>query len=423
MNVRTTLILLVLLTALGGAYLLVQSVDGDGRTVAEGPATPLVTGRNFTTITIDQDGRTIKLRREGDRWWQVEPVRFVVANEAVEAIVNAALSLVPLDTVPVDGNGDASTSGPGLDPPAATVAFTSDAGTQTLHLGRGGVGNGATLRLDREAVVHRVTPTLHDLVVDARPATWRPAGLAAPDPAAVRRIRLDLGDTTTHLTRTPDGWRLGPDADARAEDAAAEALAGLPGTLEVRAYVSDDADVLARYGLAEPEVAAAWSTATGETRTLRVGRAADLADERVYATWSDTDAPSPVVLVLDRAAVEPLRADTDELRDPRLFAAEPGLVRGMRVERDGKVVLALDLQRDGRWAYAEPQPPYALDRELARQWVKALLANRDGGHLARSAQGRGSSCGHAATRRRTQRSGATAGATRPRRRGARARAG
>ena len=173
-------------------------------------------------------------------------------------------------------------------------------------------------------------------MIDARPATWRPAGLIAPDPVAVRNVRLDHAGATTHLTRTPDGWRLGPEADTRAEGVAANTLAALPSTLEVRAYVSDDAGALDRYGLAEPELSATWSTATGDTWTLRVGRAADLAGERVYATWSDTAAPSPVVFTLDRAAVEPLRADAAALRDPRLFTAEPGLVRGVLVERDGQ---------------------------------------------------------------------------------------
>ena len=128
MNVRTTLILLVLLAAVGGAYLVVRSVGGDDDAAAEETAAPLVTRRNFTAITIEQDGHTIKLRREGDRWWQVEPVRFVVANEAVEAVINAALSLAPLETVTVGGDGN--TGGPewGLDPARGDGSFCERVG-------------------------------------------------------------------------------------------------------------------------------------------------------------------------------------------------------------------------------------------------------------------------------------------------------
>ncbi len=393
MNFRSTLILLVLLAGVGGGYLLVRSVspgseDGSGAAV-EGDAgltSPLVEGRRFDTVRIEQGEREVVLERDGDRWWQVEPVRFVVANEAVEALINAALALRPRGSVEL-GDGGARAAEVGLDPAAATLAFTGDAGEQTLHLGRGPT-QVTYVRRGQAARAYTVDAGLWDLVVDARPAAWRPGVLPAPPAAAVRSVRLSHrgeggggGDGTTTLQREAGGWVMGEDGEARADPDTAEALAALPSALELRSYESDDPGVLHRYGLDAPTAAATWTAATGEAGTLRVGRAADLNGERVYATWSDTAAPSPVVFTVDAAAVEPLMRDAAAFRETRLFTADPGLIRGLRVANDGRETLALQRRPTGAWAYAEPRPEYEPDDELVRQLITSITAARTAGDV------------------------------------------
>ncbi|MEM8738007.1 MAG: DUF4340 domain-containing protein [Planctomycetota bacterium] len=373
-NFKTTLVLLLSLAALAGLTLLLLARQNPAPPVAA-PPTPLVTGRTFTRIVLRPavDAPPIELDFEDGRWWQTEPVRFPVADDAVENLVNTALALIPL---PLDD--PPAPTDVGLAPPRATITYHTPEGSQTLRLGDITVAGTAYLGTpDRPGQVRLVDAALHRLVQSARPAAWRPEALPTFDPRRVTRIERRLPTRTDLITRSAERWSLGEGETQRARPAAAERLAAAAADLRPLSYVSDDPAALTQYGLDEPNLEITLTRSTGQTQTLRLGSPADLARQTVYATWSDTAAASPVVFTLATDSLVPLFIHPDSLRDPRLVTADPAAVRGLRVNRVGRDLVEIRRQPSAGpdanpFSFTQPQTPYAPDQRLALDWLGTL---------------------------------------------------
>lgn len=393
MNFKTTLILLVLLAGLAGGYLWLRSAPAPSIT---GTPTPeaLVTGRRFERISIDHAGPAIELVFADGRWSQTQPVAFPVRGEAVEQLINAALALTPRETVaPAEVAPDGTSATPpdtGLDPPQAVVTLVSDTGTHVVKLGRTSVAGTAYLQTGDDPAVYLTDAALHQLVTNLEPASLRPQKLPGPDPARVNAVTLKRNNRAVQLTRTDAGWSLNPGGGERADESAVRGLTQVMAALTPLRYAGQDPAQLGSYGLAQPSAVFSVKDAAGQSYTLRVGQTADLQGQTVYATWSATDEPSPVVFTLPAALVAPLEVEADALRDPRLVTALPESIRGQHVNRVGRdsVELALTSRADTGFRFVEPTPGYAPDPELAPRWLTILprVTNRGYTRAPREAQ-------------------------------------
>lgn len=384
MNFKTTLVLLLLLAGITGAYLWVQSIGPKGpASNATTPAT-LVSGRSFSQITVKRTDQTIVLEKQDGRWRQTAPVRFPVASESIEELINAGLALSPRETFVFPENDEliAEDNQPlatfGLDPPRATISYVSDTGTHSLRLGDTNVAGSAYLQTQNDRNVYLVDATLHQLVFGADYRAWRPKTLPTLDASAATRIELQHDQTDIRLVRTADGWSLSPDGGERADGDAAMALASVGQQLKPRSYVSDDPEALAGFGLESPAAVLTLADAREREETLRIGSFADLNQQTVYATWSDTKQASPVVFTLPAASVAALsRVGVDQLRDPRLVTALPGTIRGQLVNRVGRDTIELAQRADGSgYAFIQPQAGYNPDPQIAPQWLTTLVDAR-----------------------------------------------
>ncbi|MEM9915639.1 MAG: DUF4340 domain-containing protein [Planctomycetota bacterium] len=381
MNFKTTLVMLVLLAGIAGAYLWVRSSGPGGASNAQATPDPFVTGRVFDAIQITQDEQSIALTKQPDgSWWQTEPVRFPVTGEAVETLINAGLSLLPRETFSFDaddpavaGQADALAAF-GLDPPQAVVVFESDSVTHEIRLGSTNVAGTAYLQKTGDDRVHLVDAVLHRAALDAEPKTWRPTQLPMLDPDRINRVALSNAQHQIELTRSVESWSLDAEGRERADAEKSQILAALVQAAQPSRYVSDDPAALAQYGLVEPMLALTTADATGTRQTLRLGQPADLGEATVYATWSDTEAPSPVVFTVP---LPPFRNLTEVtplmLRDARVVLASPGSIRGQEVNRVGRDVVTIAQNTDGTGlGFVEPQTGYAPDPERTAEWLTTL---------------------------------------------------
>ncbi|MEM1109294.1 MAG: DUF4340 domain-containing protein [Planctomycetota bacterium] len=403
MNFKTTIVMLVLLAGVAGAYLWVRS-SGPAAT----PTTPklvpnLVEGREFASITLERGDEKIVLENTRSGWWQTAPVRFPVTGEAIETLINAALALAPreaytyADDDPLAINTADNLASFGLAPPRAVVTYRSEHGEYRLRLGDITLGGGAYVQPVDSDTVYLVDATLNTAVADADPKTWRPDQLPTLDAARVNRISLSGGPEDITLTRTADGWSLRPDGGERADDATALQLAQIAQQIQPAAYVSDNPAELGRFGLDQPVLTLTTANPAGETQTLRIGQPADLTGQTLYATWTaptpapapapgnstgirseiipDSDAASPVVFVLPAAYFKNLnRLTPDTLRDPRVAITPADSVRGQRVNRVGRDTVDLSLNpKDAGPAFVEPQTGYDPDPQRAADWLTTLI--------------------------------------------------
>jgi len=380
-NFKTTVVMLVLLAGIAGAYLWLRSAGPSGAPPAATLPSAIVTGRAFSWITIEQAGQRLVLE-EQDRggWWQTAPVRFPVTGEAIETLINAGLALTPREVFSFTGDDPLATDPEralasfGLKPPRATVTFRSDTGEHRLRLGDKNVAGSAYLQVAGEDNIYLVDAALHEAILGVEAQAWRPPQLPMLDPGRVTRIVIDGSQSPIELTRTAEGWSLRPDGGERADDALALQLATLTQQISPLRYVSDDPEALSQYGLDQPRVTLTTADATGTQHTLRLGQPGDLNAATVYVTWSDTAEPSPVVFVLRAASFSGLEQLTaDQLRDPRVVIARPGAIRGQQVNRVGRDTVEITRRSDGSGpAFVEPQTGYAPDPEQAERWLATL---------------------------------------------------
>ncbi|MEM9418484.1 MAG: DUF4340 domain-containing protein [Planctomycetota bacterium] len=388
MNFKTTLVMLVLLTAIAGAYLWISSTGP--KSGAPTPTLPdaLVTGREFKSITIEQQDLTLTLKKQEGLWWQTAPVRFPVTGEAIESLINGGLALVPRKVFSYDNESGTIASADalqalGLDPPRATVTYLSDTGVHQLHLGASNVAGSAYLQLEGDEQVYLVDTTLHGVALNADPKTWRPDQLPTLDANRVNRMSLTGGPQDLEFARTDEGWSLNPDGGERANDELVSRLALMAQHLRPLSYASDDPNALSQFGLAEPRAVLTTADATGSRQTLRLGQNADLAGNTVYATWSDTDEASPVVFTLPADPINELpRITADMLRDPRVITASPGTIRGQSVNRVGRDTVDIQLNADGQGlSFVDPETGYNPDLQRASRWLTTLTRVEPTGHV------------------------------------------
>ena len=160
-NRKTTALLLLLLLGSAGLYVGTRSGPGSSGHQAA-PTAPagqaLVTGQSFRRLVIERGASTPRQAYQLDDgvWWQVQPVRFPVQATGPEAVINAALSLSPRqtltprpseDTTP-ELQGVPTRADLGLGPESDRVAIVSGDEVFNLVLGRREVAGTAWLAID-----------------------------------------------------------------------------------------------------------------------------------------------------------------------------------------------------------------------------------------------------------------------------------
>src|SRR5690606_26233404 len=101
-----------------------------------------------------------------------------------------------------------------------------------------------------------------------------------------------------------------------------------------------------------------------------------------FATWSEGDAPSPVVFTINKSSVEDLRKPVDDLRDPRMVTTEPEEVKELKLTHAGQTTLHLVRDPDVGFTLGELQPGYGVDYDTATNLIEAVTKAEATGYEA-----------------------------------------
>src|SRR5690349_21400066 len=123
MRWQTTAVLFALLLVLGGFYYVYEVRLGPGREEAAARQGRVFTAdsKDVTEIELKRPGETVRLKREGDDWQLVEPVRTRGSRPAADEVLANVL------TAKIDREIDPNPKSPadfGLDKPAADMVLT-----------------------------------------------------------------------------------------------------------------------------------------------------------------------------------------------------------------------------------------------------------------------------------------------------------
>lgn len=338
MRWQTTAALAVLLALLGGFYYVYEVRWGPAREEAAarkgrvfGAETKDVTG-----VEITRGSETVSLRREGEQWQILEPVKARGSRAAVDELLATVM------TARIDREIDPQPASPadfGLEKPAATLALTlADGKTLGLQLGAKnptGVWVYARER-DKPAVFVLGESVLREAlrpVVDFRDRT-----ILAFDVKDVTGFEVVLPEETLAVEGGPTAWRITRPVTLPADrETVSEFLDKLAGQ-KVRDFVAEAPASRQPYGLERP---ARVTIHTGPdkdraSRTLLLGRV-DADKKGVYAMRPD----EPSVLLLPEEVWKQVPKNVGVLRNKVLVEFEREKLARLELESSrGNVVVA-----------------------------------------------------------------------------------
>jgi len=412
MNLKTTLILIVLLIVVGVTAYLQFSQDTDlarQNKPDQENAQKLLSAQELDPKTISRieiaqaDEKPFALSKIDGKWWQTEPVVYPLREMAVEDLLRISSLLTVFQAFEPGEDGLPSLDELDLAPALATVKMTGDNTSVQFNLGRVGAKGRAYLTLnDDNSQVYVVRGTLHSQTLLAEAHNFRvrhvkPLGMKLPASADVVIIENQDLDQRAELHRIDGRWFMNPEGTERASREAVESLIATTNELPIQQYITTDSDSLASFGLQPAQtsitIQANLPAENGQTQTLthqlHLGNIADIDGLSRFARWSflgpngELGGSSEVFTVLD-ASVSKFREPIDELRDTRLTTLNPDQLISWSLEpispwEDAALdyfVLTRPSAAD-RWQLKHPEHhSVALDSDLASIWLESLDSQR-----------------------------------------------
>jgi Domain of unknown function (DUF4340) len=350
MRWQSTAILAVVLIALGAFYYVYEIRLGPERVKTEGRKGRVFTAEpaDVTEMDIKRPDGVVKLKRDGEGWQILEPVKGRGDRSPIDETVTSVV------TARMDREIEAAPKALadfGLDKPAAEItAKLKDGKSLGLLLGaKSPTGVWVYAReADKPAVFVVGESVLRDTT---RPVTdFRDKTVLAFDQKDVTGLEIVTRDDTIAAEPADGRWRLTrPRALPADADTIRDFLDKLRGA-RVKEFVAETPPSLAPFGLDHP-VRVAINTGRDKdraTKTLLFGRA-DTAKKGVYAMRAGESA---VMLIPDEAwTAVPKNAAV--LRDKAVVEVDRDKVTKIEIESPkGSVTLA---QENGRWKITAPE--------------------------------------------------------------------
>jgi len=262
MNVKTTLILLILVLIVGGLFFLVERKAPTTREIERQAAQsagvegePLFDDEVFAPDEVERfeiarDGQTYLFAKEGDDWSMTEPARFpadlpTLPTEAATLRYTTRFEAGDEDLPALDKLR--------LDPPEATVTFRfADGGAQTIHLGRRGAGGRGYAKINDDPTVYYIGDALHRAILDRGATDLLANRLSVPAIGQVDRVVLDQRGRTIEVVKHEGVWALAGEDSGRADQEEIDQLLGAARSLWISRFDVVAPEDLSLYGLDSP---------------------------------------------------------------------------------------------------------------------------------------------------------------------------
>jgi hypothetical protein len=402
MNFKTTLFLLVLLAIVGVFFLWDKDhpgVDVDAPQVDQ-TKQPMFDAAKFdkdkiASLTIEKDGATSVITKEGSDWQQTEPVMFKLNSWSAGQPGERALALTYTEKLTPGSNGAPTLAEVNLDKPLATVTvkFNDDTPQQVFKLGRKSVGGRAYLMLNDDKALYVVNDELHKSILDEKITEWRNKSLKAPAEGQINQLTKTDSHGNIQLAKADGNWAFAGSHSGRVARQAVTDLLGAINGIYIAKFVADKPQDLSAYGLDQPavkvtlELPAAQSKTEKEAKdqkaadskadttpryqTFVIGAPVDLKKERYFATFADGQGVGDVVFEISKSDYDKFDKDVDALREARITPLVTADVTKLTIA-DSKAAKLQLLKSPSGWGYGDPKPGYGLDQDLAKELLNAV---------------------------------------------------
>ena len=353
MNVRTTIILLIIFVALGSYYLFVErnkpsEVEQErlARAVFE------MERDSIATFNLTYDGQETRCERSESGWEIVNPVQAKADETAMAALLTQISSLEADRSIPAQEMG--SPEDFGLDAPFIEIGLTlsSPADSHWVLVGdKTPTGDAYYSFADTRDEIALISSSTVDNNFKKKPFDLRDKTALEFEVDQVVAMQITHGDVELRMERRKDGpWKLVEPIEARGEDTEINSVLFDLKNAKIREFVDEEPADLSPFGLDDP--AAVVKLFIGSGRRLMSIKFGGETDEggTVYALRSGYSN----VVEVDTRILDKVKVDQTDLRRKRILDFESADVAAMSISM-GDSLFSCAKDSAGEWTALAPE--------------------------------------------------------------------
>ncbi len=299
----------------------------------------------------------IELNKKEEHWSFAKPLKARGDDRKIGDFI-AQVANAQVSSFEADSNITAY----GLQEPRGTVTLFTEGREEPTVLQIGAVSEKDKEKIyvklsTRDAVC--VVPKALEAVLGTKPNDLRERNLVRVEADIVDRITIESpGNDKIVLARSGESWvRKVGDKDQPINASAATRLLAELGRQQVAGFVADVATELPKYGLDQPAVKVTLSSYASEnTAETKAGERPILSvllgkteGDNVYAKLDD----EPFVVSVPRTILDFATTDSLQWQDLAIYKNKADDISSVEVVRDGQPTLALERDKDKKWALAK----------------------------------------------------------------------
>lgn len=346
MNFKTTVILIVLLAAVG-IYLVVDhfvsvprtdeqtagqtGLAGEGRRIFDADA-----GKVIEVRITPANGKKIVLQKSDGQWKITEPIEAPAAKFEVDDFVRSLVELRSHGQVQATGDKAAAA---GLDHPLYQIELKLESGPE-LHLAigqRAAIGDMMYVQVQGSHAADLVSADLWPRLQN--PADQlRDKRLVTASATDIHQLQIHTSNANLQLQKQGDQWQLTSPTTMPAEQSAVSDLLFDITGLQASEFVAPDSPEVARMRFDHPQATVFFSTTPPSTQpatapagvTITFGAYENSLRDKVYVKLSNSTAIAKV----PASALTSLSKTPLELRDKRVVDIDPATVSELELVID-----------------------------------------------------------------------------------------
>ncbi|MCK4626876.1 MAG: DUF4340 domain-containing protein [Phycisphaerae bacterium] len=368
MNVKTTIVLLILLILCAGYMLVFQAgwFDKDDKINGDVDTDKRLTGKagEIRQLVLERSGgERISFARHDGKWHITEPIDAPAADWTVDAVARSVSSLQYVRKYAED-DPDCQDDLTHLSAPRHTVTFTDDKDkTFTIKVGWNPplTTTGQTyVQLAGDKHVYVVETDLYN-ILDRAFTKYRLNYVARFKNEQARRITVN-GDENYQLVKTDNTWKIDSPVQARTDQKKVEALLNAASGIRAENFIDDNPKNLAPYGLDNPrlivtvELSHPTPTPSTQPTTQPKGKVISVVfgtgtDNKVFAKLAD----KPWVFQVDESSLTGLQPKLSDLRDKSILDAAGRDITKVEISLSAGAGGSATLEKDkGKWRMLSP---------------------------------------------------------------------
>ena len=372
-GLRSFLVLLVILVALGGYLYFVESKRDPLDTGPKKDKVFSVEADKIEEITIRAEaGDKTTLRKSGSEWQMVDPV---AARPDTAEISGLTTNLSSLEIQSVVQENAPDLAAYGLDKPRVEVSFKSGGQAQTLQIGqKTPPGTDLYAKRANDNKVFLISSYL-DSTFNRGTFDLRDKTVVRVERDKLESVEVAAGGREMKFVKSGAEWQIAAPVQGRADFNAVDGLVSRLTGLQMKSVADAEADAneLKKYGLDKPVATVRLGSGSSQA-ALAIGGTAE--EGSVYAK----DAARPAVYTIEAALLDELKKAPDDFRQKDLFDARTFNATRLEIARGGQTFAfekAKSKNKDGqeeeKWRQVAPQA-----REVDQPKVESLLSTITG---------------------------------------------